>query len=300
MRRALDNSLLQTLVAIADHGGFARAGERVNLSQPTVSQQMRRLEEHIGAVVFVRKGRTMTLTEEGLSLLRYARRILALNDEALSSISATEISGPVRFGTIQDLTEELLSEILAHFSRSYPSARLEVTVGNSEELNEAIASGRLDLALLAGTPSKATPLFRRERLLWIAGESCATPLEGAVPLVLCTEPCRLRQQAIALLEAKGRSWRLAFTSPSISGVKTAVRAGLGITLRGTSFLGPGLAAIEGDWKVPVPRPRHLNIVLGRTAKVPLSGAAQALESLIKKLATDQIKSISRSSVQRSA
>jgi DNA-binding transcriptional LysR family regulator len=249
---------------------------------------MRRLEEQVGAVIFVRKGRTMALTEEGLSLLRYARRILALNEEALSVISATEISGPVRFGTIQDLTEELLSEILAHFSRSYPSARLEVTVGNSKELSKAIASGSLDLALLAGTPSKATPPFRRERLLWIGGENCTEPPDGAVPLVLCTEPCRLRQAAIALLEAKGRSWRIAFTSPSISGVKAAVRAGLGITLRGTSFLGPGLAAIEGNWQVPAPQPRYLNIVLGRTAKVPLSAAAQALESLIKKLAADQI------------
>jgi DNA-binding transcriptional LysR family regulator len=300
MRRALDIGLLQTLVAIADHGGFARAGERVNLSQPTVSQQMRRLEEQIGAVIFVRKGRTMTLTEEGLSLLRYARRMLALSDEAISAISATEISGPVRFGTIQDLTEELLSEILAHFSRSYPSARLEVTVGNSEELDEGIASGSLDLALLAGTPSKATPLFRREPLLWIAGENCMAPPDGTVPLVLCTEPCRLRQSAIVSLEAKGRSWRLAFTSPSISGVKAAVRAGLGITLRGTSFLGPGLTVIEGDWHMPILRPRHLNIVLGRTAKVPLSGAGQALESLVKKFAADQTNSIFRSSVQRPA
>lgn len=299
MRRALDTDLLQTLVAIADHGGFARAGERVNLSQPTVSQQMRRLEEQIGAALFVRKGRTMALTEEGLSLLRYARRILALNDEALSAIVGAEISGPVRFGTIQDLTEELLSEILAHFSRSYPGARLEVTVGNSQELDEALGVGRLDLALLAGTPTKARPLFRREPLKWIASEDCAPPPDGVVPLVLCTEPCRLREAAIALLEARRQSWRVAFSSPSLSGVKAAVRAGLGITLRGTSFLGPGLASIEKGWSMPVPQPRHLNIVLGRTAKAPLSLAAQALEALIKKLASDQASPIFRSSVQRS-
>jgi DNA-binding transcriptional LysR family regulator len=72
-------------------------------------------------------------------------------------------------------TEELLSEILAHFSRSYPGARLEVTVGNSQELSEALESGGLDLALFAGTPSKATPLFRREQLLWIAGALCTPP-----------------------------------------------------------------------------------------------------------------------------
>jgi DNA-binding transcriptional LysR family regulator len=197
----------------------------------------------------------MTLTEEGLSLLRYARRMLALSDEARSAISATEISGPVHFGTIQDLTEELLSEILAHFSRSYPSARLEVTVGNSEELYEGIASGSFDLALLQERRARQHLCSGRSRCFGSPARIMAPP-DSTVPLVLCTEPCRLSQAAIGSLEAKGRSWRLAFTSPSISGVKAAVRAGLGITLRGTSSLGPGLTVVEGDWHMPVPRPRY--------------------------------------------
>jgi DNA-binding transcriptional LysR family regulator len=104
---------------------------------------------------------------------------------------------------IQDLTEELLSELVGHFSRSYPEARLEVTVGNSQERSEAIASGRLDLALLAGAPSKATPLFRREPLHWIGSEHCTRPPDGVIPLVACTEPCGLRRLAITLLEARG-------------------------------------------------------------------------------------------------
>jgi DNA-binding transcriptional LysR family regulator len=199
MRRALDLSLLHTLVAIADRGGFARAGEHVNLSQPTVSHQMRRLEEQIGATLFARSGRTMALTEEGLSLVRYARRILALSEEALSAVSRGEVSGPVRLGTIQDLTEEVLSEILAHFSRFYPGVRLEVTVGNSQDLSAALEAGDLDLALFAGTPSRSTPLFRREQLLWIGGDDFRPPADGTTPLVLCTDPCRLREAAIALM-----------------------------------------------------------------------------------------------------
>jgi DNA-binding transcriptional LysR family regulator len=238
----------------------------------------------------------MAFNDEGLSLLRYARRMLTLNDEAVSAISGMDVTGPARLGMIQDLTEELLSELLSHFSRSYPEARLEVTVGHSQELRSAIASGKLDLALLAGSPSPTTPLFRREPLRWIGSEHCLPPPDGVVPLVACTDPCGLRQIAISILEAKGRSWRQAFSSPSLSGVRAAVRAGLGITLRGTSFIGPGLAHLERAWKLPDLQSRHLNIVLERTAIVPLSGAAQALEKLIKALASDQPISNSRTSL----
>ena len=299
MRKVLDIGLLQTLVAIADHGGFGRAGDRVNLSQPTVSHQMRRLEQHVGATLFARKGRTMALNDEGLSLLRYARRMLALNDEAMSAFSGVEIAGPARLGMIQDLTDELLSELLGHFARSHPGARLEVTVGNSHELRAAIASGGLDLALLAGAPSKTTPLFRQEPLHWIGSEHCTPTSDGVLPLVACTEPCGLRQVAITVLEAKGRPWRLAFSSPSISCVRAAVRAGLGITVRGTSFIGPGLARVDRGWRLPTLHPRHLNIVLERATNVPPSRAVQALEGLIGALAADQPIQISRASLQGS-
>jgi len=285
MSRTLDLGLLRTLVAIADLGGFARAGQRVNLSQSAVSLQMRRLEENVCAQLFVRNGRRMVLTEEAQNLLRYARRILALNEEACSAIAGTDISGPVRFGTIQDLTEELLSEILGQFARVHSRVRLEVMIGNSQELHEALASGRLDLALLAGKPSRVTPLFRRERLIWIGSEDCTLPSEEPIPLVLCTEPCRLRETAIALLDEKQLTWRLAFSSPSLSGIKAALRAGLGITLRGTGLLGPGLAPLDARWRLGAPR--HLDIVLARSTEMRGSSAADALEALIRKFAADR-------------
>jgi len=197
---------------------------------------MKRLEEQVGAKLFKRSGRELVLTEDGYALLHYARRILALNDEAWSTLATTEVTGSVRFGMIQDLTEEVLAEIVRKFSREHPNVRLEVLVGSSTDLASALAKGTLDLALLAGKPSDATPLFRREKLVWIAGKNIAIPKDRPVPLVLCTMPCGVREKAIELLEKAEIPWRLTFSSPSIAGLKAAVRAGLGITLRGTSFL----------------------------------------------------------------
>jgi DNA-binding transcriptional LysR family regulator len=92
--RNLDTGVLRTFVAIADHGGFARAGTSVHLSQPTDSLQMKRLEEQIGAKLFKRNGRALVLTEDGQGLLHYARRMLALNDEAWSTLATSEIADP--------------------------------------------------------------------------------------------------------------------------------------------------------------------------------------------------------------
>jgi DNA-binding transcriptional LysR family regulator len=173
--RNLDTGVLRTFVAIADHGGFARAGTSVHLSQPTVSLQMKRLEEQIGAKLFKRNGRALVLTEDGHRLLHYARRMLALNDEAWSTLATSEIAGSVRFGMIQDLTEEVLTDIVGKFSAEHPGVRLEVMVGNSTDLASALAKGALDVALLAGKPDRVTPLFRREKLVWIANKNREAP-----------------------------------------------------------------------------------------------------------------------------
>jgi DNA-binding transcriptional LysR family regulator len=256
--RNLDTGLLRTFVAIADLGGFSRAGARVHLSQPTVSLQIKRLEEQVGTKLFRRNGRELILTEDGHGLLHYARRILALNDEAWSALATTGIAGSVRFGMIQDLTEEVLTEIVGTFSRDHSRVRLEVVVGNSTDLASALAKGTLDLALLAGKPNDAMPLFRREKLVWITGKNTtALPKGEPVPLVLCTMPCGIRERAIDLLEKAQIPWRLTFSSPSLSGLKAAVRAGLGITLRGTSFLDRGLVRLSGRTKLPEAPPLEI-------------------------------------------
>jgi DNA-binding transcriptional LysR family regulator len=275
--RNLDTGLLRTFVAIADHGGFSRAGARVHLSQPTVSLQIKRLEEQVGAKLFRRSGRELVLTEDGHGLLHYARRILALNDEAWSALATTGIAGSVRLGMIQDLTEEILAEIVGKFSREHPRVRLEVVVGNSTDLAFAFAKGTLDVALLAGKPSDATPLFRSEKLVWIAGKNTAIPKDDPVPLVLCTMPCGIRERAIDLLEKAQIPWRLTFSSPSLSGLKAAVRAGLGITLRGESFLDRGLVRLSGGPKLPEAPPLQIVCAIAPQS----SPAAMALAQYIR-------------------
>src|SRR5215472_12123853 len=100
--RSLDVSLLRTLVAVERHGTFARAADHIGRSESAVSLQLKRLEILIGKPLFHRAGRGMTLTEAGHTLLGYAKRMIELNDEALTASSGNTIEGVVRLGVPAD------------------------------------------------------------------------------------------------------------------------------------------------------------------------------------------------------
>src|ERR1700748_2784908 len=97
-----DLDLLRSFVSVVDAGGFTRAGERVQRTQSTVSQQIRRLEDSIGRPLLHRDGKRVTPTDEGERLLSYARRILSLAHEAQDVVSRPTSDGTVRLGVSED------------------------------------------------------------------------------------------------------------------------------------------------------------------------------------------------------
>lgn len=252
MNRNIETNLLRTFVTIADLGGVGRASERLHLAQPTVSLHIKRLEEQLDTKLFRREARGMTLTEQGHKLLRYARRILSLNDEALKSVGPSGLTGEVRFGVIQDLAETVLSDMVETFSREYPAVQLDLVVANSVEMESDLATGKLDIAVLAGDDSDQASPFMREPMVWIGSDRLSLEGQDMIPLVLCSAPCGIRQIAISLLEERNVPWRVAFISPSLQGVKAAVRAGYGVTLRGKSALGVGLKMLDQKDRLPTP------------------------------------------------
>src|SRR6267143_6916802 len=122
----LDIDLLRSFVSVVDTGGFTRAGERVHRTQSTVSQQIRRLEEIFGRPLLHRDGKRITPTEGGERLLSYARRLLALAEEARDVVARPESEGAVRLGVPEDFAAYRLAKLLAAFSRSHPGLRLDV------------------------------------------------------------------------------------------------------------------------------------------------------------------------------
>ena len=136
--RPLDLELLRTFVAIVDQQSFALAAEHVHRTQSAVTQQMARLEEQLGVALFEKVGRSKQLTKHGVRLLEHARRLLAMNDEALESLAASDLRGPLRIGSLYDATEFLLPPLLARFSQLYPNVQIEVHPERTIHLMQAL------------------------------------------------------------------------------------------------------------------------------------------------------------------
>ncbi len=244
MTALLDVDQLRTFIAIAETGSFTKAAEVVNKTQSAVSMQMKRLEERIERPIFARDGRASKLTEDGTRLLDYARRLVKLNVETISAFSDAALSGRVRLGVPDDYADRYLPEIMARFSRAYPSVELTVLCEPSVDLLERIDANEIDLAIVTNCESKRTAeTFRRERLLWVTSIRHSTYLEERVPLALGRPSCSWRRTAIERLESVGRPYRVLYSSSNAGAVAAAVLAGLAVSVLPESGLRHGMRVL---------------------------------------------------------
>ncbi len=255
--RSLDLEQLRTFVAITDHESFALAAEHVHRTQSAVTQQMARLEAQLGVALFRKVGRAKRLTEDGVRLLDYARRLLALNDQALASLAAADLRGPLRIGSLYDATEFLLPPLLARFSQMYPNLQIEVHTARTAHLLQALKHGEIEIALI-GRPEGSAELahpsvrLRTSPMVWMTAVEYVHDRTQPVPLVLPDEPSSYRATALAALDAHGIAWRIRHVSTSLafSGMRAALRAGLGVTVRVIEMLAPDLRVLTEAEELP--------------------------------------------------
>ncbi len=249
--RDLELELLRTFVAVVDGGGFTRAAERLHRTQSTVSQQLKRLEERLETPLLERNTRRATLTERGELFLGYARRLLALNDQALAALAETRLQGRVRLGSAQEVADGGLADLLAHFSRLHPGVALEVRVDSNLTLRHEVECGELDLAVVFQEPGEPRngvkcEVIDRLRRVWVASHELVIVDDEPIPLVLSNGPCIFRNAVLGTLDGISRPWRIALSSPSLSGMRAALRAGLGIGVRTERWLESDLRILDRE------------------------------------------------------
>ncbi|MCP3021723.1 LysR substrate-binding domain-containing protein [Cupriavidus basilensis] len=244
--RNLDLDLLRTLVAIADHGTFAAAAQRLHRTQSAVTQQMQRLEEQVALALFERHGRGKQLTRHGNKLVEYARQLLNLNDEALRVLREGDLTGSLRIGAPHDVADTILPPLLSHIARASPALRLEIHVGRSPFLMESLRRGEIDLTVSTREDTSLDGLvLRTSPTIWLCAADFAYESGSMVPLILADEPSLFRKLALDALKESGVPWRAAYFAPSLIGIKAAIRAGLGITARSIDLLGADMRVL-GD------------------------------------------------------
>ncbi|MDI9778761.1 MULTISPECIES: LysR substrate-binding domain-containing protein [Pseudomonas] len=241
---ALDLDLLRTFVAIADHTSFAEAGRHLGRTQASVTQHMQRLEQQVGVALLRKQGRQKSLTDAGRQLLRHARQMLALNDEALAGLRHDSLSGVLRIGSPHDIADTILPPLLSHIARSAPNLRLEIDVGRSPFLMEDLQRGKVDMVISTRTaPGLEGFALRASPVWWICAAHYQHQPGEPLPLVLVDEPSLYRKLALEALEHAGIAWRQAYLASNLIGVKAAVRAGLGITARSQEMVGPDMRVL---------------------------------------------------------
>jgi len=281
----LDLDTLRTLVVANDLGGYGQAATRLGRTPSAISLQMKKLQADVGATIFRKSGRGVALTEAGEIVLRYARRMLALNDEVLDTVRGASLAGRIRIGVAQDFAETVLPRALSQFTKLYPLVQLEVRIEGNAVLVEAVSKGEIDLVLVVGHAQRpsAIPLGTID-LVWIAGRDFA-PRDEALPLVVLGPQCVFRKEAIESLDAAGHPWRIAAVSPSLAGLWALGMAGLGVTVR--SALGVPRSLVSHKTLFDLPRLGAFPVTL-HAAAGGLSPGVERLRDILRDVVVDYL------------
>lgn len=246
-----DPVLLKTFVSVAETLSFTKAAALQGLSQPTVSQHIRKLELAAGRILVARDTREVRLTDNGDAMLGFARSILAAHDQASSYFTGSAMRGRLRFGSADDLALTQLPQILRDFRQLYPQINLELTVNQSGVLARRLQAGQIDLVFIKQEPGTGVGrLVRRDRMVWVGHRTLSLEPGQHVPLIAYQAPSLSRTVAIRALESAGRTWRITCNVREINGVLAAARAGIGIAAFPQSLIPPDLSELSPALELP--------------------------------------------------
>jgi LysR family transcriptional regulator, hydrogen peroxide-inducible genes activator len=234
---------LKYICAIADTGSFSRAAERCHVAQPSLSQQVLKLEEDLGAKLFDRLGRSVRLTEAGRAFLPYARSILQQMDAARTDVEdkRTDIRGSVAVGVIPTIAPYLMPQCVAAFSKKYPDARLRILEETTPLLVEGLRNLSVDIAILALPlkqkdleifPLQTEPLFAvlpKEHARAGAKSLSLKELRSEQFVFLRDGHC-FRDLSISACARANVNPKIAFESGQFSSLLGMVAAGIGVSL----------------------------------------------------------------------
>lgn len=273
--RRLDIDALRALRAIQQHGGVTRAAEALGLTQSAVSHKVKRLETSLDCDLLNRRSGAPMFTSAGQDLLDYAARILGLHDEALLSLTKTDLAGRIQLGLTEDTTCTDLSRILGRFHRLHPQVAVRTKVRMSVVLRGMLDRGELDAAIVQIFAHEVRPtdvVLFREGLHWVKLAESPLPADGPIPFLSFDDDCFYRHWALDIGQDDGALLETVFECSSAAGIVAGVLAGLGVALLSDRHIRPEMEIIRSR----LPPPPDLAYVVRRARKA----RNPALDSLV--------------------
>lgn len=261
----LDPTLVNTFLAVAEEGSISAGARRVFRTQSTASTQIQALEEQLGAKLFDRDTRRLALTAEGTLFVAHARRLLEVNQAALSALRGERPRPVLRIGFSEYFKPERLGRFARRLHVQWPEHRFELRVAQSRVLEQEYEAEQLDLAVVSRLTRARAPARGQSRgadaepLHWVSAPQLPLPERGALPLVLLPPDCPLHALALAALERAGVPHYVAVTCSGTAGAIAALRGGLGIGCLNESAIVddlarcsesrlPALPALRFEWR----------------------------------------------------
>lgn len=245
---SFDIEQLRTFVAVAEAGSLTAAAPRVFLSQSSVSEQMRKLEERAGRSLFTRSKAGVAVTEAGARLLGHARAILALSETAYRDMRDEPLQGTLRLAITDYFRPAELAGLLARLGERYPQVRLHVSVMKSGEVEAAYARGEVDVGLAMRIVDTATvargAVLRREALVWMGARSLSWQKGTPLRLLVLPDTCALHQFTVKLLRQRRVPYEVAHVASGVAGLQSALAAGLGVACLNESALCDGVVPLR--------------------------------------------------------
>jgi DNA-binding transcriptional LysR family regulator len=236
---------LRSVVAIARHGSFTKAGEELHLAQSAVSQQVRRLEEELGITLFTRTSRNVELTPEGAVVVDYAKRVLSEVDGLRDELDerAGLLSGDLRLGGMWPTGLYDLYSVIADFHDQHPGVAMHFVEGTQEDLLAQIRADELDAIFTAVDPDAlgedfAATLLSEEEFVCtlpvghpLAEQDHVTfPQLAGLDFVTYRENSALRRRLEATMGERGLEPRNAFICTEMGAVRALVSKGMGVAV----------------------------------------------------------------------
>lgn len=230
---------LEIFIAVADLGSMTQASRHLYISQPTVSQAISELESHYGFPLFERFGRSLSITEQGKTILSYARHIQSLLGEMEQTSERLETFGPLRVGASMTIGSRLLPALLKQLREEAPQADFQAVVRNTRDLESMLLKNQLDCALLEGAihfPELVEIPFRQDSLVLVCGRDhpfYRVPLSGLSSLqdqpFLVREPgSGTRELFESVMASEEINWKIGWECGDSSSLIQAAEAGFGI------------------------------------------------------------------------
>jgi DNA-binding transcriptional LysR family regulator len=269
MLRNLDIDLVRTFMAVADHGSMTAAANARFLTQSAVSQQIKRFEDMLGSPLFDRDRRGLRLTPPGERLLFKARRLLALNDDIWSEMTADTLQGKVRLGLPYDLVGALTVPVLKVYAETYPLVEVSLICASSPELMIALERREVDIVLLEDElGSTQAECLRVEQLVWVGARNGGAHLKAPLPVSMVAETCVFRPAVLSALSQQARPWRTVFENGNIDATMAMVRANLAITVLLTGTVPADLDVLTEEDGLPHLPPFAISLHMPKGAITP--------------------------------